>query len=152
MPGTTGNTTMVKNSVVQVAKIKNSDDYLSLRQGTDIPFKPVEGKIENELFVTFIKQAINSSTSLSSFQTFVDIADEWSRQARGNDNSIYMKRAIHIARLYKRYRDNLSKREAFNTTEAQQTINALEHAPTDVASRAEDEIASPTQWNRSSTF
>jgi hypothetical protein len=139
MPGTTGNTTMVKNSVVQVAKIKNSDDYLSLRQGTDIPFKPVEGKIENELFVTFIKQAINSSTSLSSFQTFVDIADEWSRQARGKDNSIYMKRAIHIARRYKRYRDNLSKREAFNTTEAQQTINALEHAPTDVSmDHAED--------------
>jgi len=133
-----GNSNIVVNGIVQVEKIRNARDYIALRQGDDIGYSPVEGEIETKLFLDFMQEAIRSGTSLSSNQTFIDMASEWNPKARGKENGIYKKTAVLLARRYKRWRKNSSKREAINAPESRQLLNALEHVPLNVTAEIND--------------
>jgi hypothetical protein len=133
-----GNSNIVVNGIVQVEKIRNTRDYIALRQGDDIGYSPVEGEIETKLFLDFMQEAIRSGTSLSSNQTFIDMASEWNPKARGKENGIYKKTAVLLARRYKRWRKNSSKREAINAPESRQLSNALEHVPLNVTAEIND--------------
>ena len=127
------NTKFVRNGVVDIQKIKTARDYVALRQGTNIPYLPVEGVQQNKLFVRLLKEAIDESSSLSSMQTF----DE---HVKGDENGIFNVTPVYLARRYKRWRQTASKKEAINTPECRRLINALEHVPDNLGNEIDDEL------------
>ena len=56
------NTKFVQNGVVDIQKITTTRDYVAVRQGTNIPYLPVEGVEPNKLFVRLLKEAIGESS------------------------------------------------------------------------------------------
>jgi hypothetical protein len=106
--------------------IRNSSDYIALRQGSNIAYMPVKGKVENELFGELMRDAIKESQSLLSNNTFIQMARKWNEKALGKSNGIFKKGAIHLARRYKRWRKNKSRREAINNEESRNILKAVE--------------------------
>jgi len=89
---------------------------------------PVYGKAEYALFNRLMRHAIRESASLNSKVTFTTMADRWNGQAQGDDNKILKKLEVHLARHYKRWRRNQSKREAISKLDLKRLINALQHS------------------------
>jgi hypothetical protein len=134
------NTKFVRNGVVDIQKIKTARDYVALRQGTNIPYLPVEGVQQNKLFVRLLKEAIDESSSLSSMQTFDAMAEKWKEHVKGDENGIFNVTPVYLARRYKRWRQTASKKEAINTPECRRLINALEHVPDNLGNEIDDEL------------
>ena len=94
--------------------IKTSRDYIAFRQGTDIAYLPVYGENDYKLFSELMKEAIKNGNSLNSKTTFATMAEKWNEIALGDTNKIYGKLEVHLARHYKRWQQNQSKREAIS--------------------------------------
>eukprot|EP00979_Chaetoceros_neogracilis_P019381 scaffold12244_cov1364-Chaetoceros_neogracile.AAC.1 len=109
-------------------KITTSKDYIASRQQTDIPYLPVYGKEEYMLFNNLMKDAIREGTTLNSKSTFLTMADKWNEFARGDQNKIYYKSEVHLARHYKRWRKNQSKREAISHVSLKRLLEALQRS------------------------
>lgn len=87
-----------------------------------------------------LKEAIDESLSLSSMQTFVNMAETWREHVKGDENGIFNVTPVYLARRYKRWRQTASKKEAINTPECQRLMIALEHIPLDLSNEMDDEL------------
>ena len=120
----------VQNCPQATTKLQTSSEFIALRQGSDIAYRPVDGESENKLFVEPLLEAIRGGNSLSSSRTFVEMVIKRNEKARGNINGIYKKTIAHLARRNKRWWKNRSKKEAINNDKCRALLKDVEHVAT----------------------
>lgn len=110
-------------------KFKNSKEYIAYRQHSDIPYLPVSGKHEYELYNELLKNCLHDGKALSSDSTFQEMRRKWNAVAKGDLNGIYYKTKTHLAKYYKTWRQNQMHRMIYHRVDLQNLMSVLQHVP-----------------------
>ena len=102
--------------------------YLSLRQGSNVPYTPVKTPEEKKLFNQLVSQLLQENKRLSRDDTFEELTQRWNQIATGSNN-IYCKYAQQLRSYYKLWKKTKMRKDAVSATDEKMLRAALEHVP-----------------------
>ena len=118
----------VSRHVDPVKGLTKSLHYLSLRQGSNVPYTPVKTPEEKKLFNQLVSQLLQENKRLSRDDTFEELTQRWNQIATGSNN-IYCKYAQQLRSYYKLWKKTKRRKDAVSATDEKMLRAVLEHVP-----------------------
>lgn len=103
--------------------------YLAKRQQVSLPYVPIRGAAEKQLFHRLIEECLSNEQPVDNMNTFEKIAKVWTQNHVNVNYNIFPKLAIHLVRNFKTWRKNQARKDAEITSGAKRLYDALEHVP-----------------------